>query len=319
MNSFRDIHSPNTGRSMKTGVAVLVLLAAGLGGCATLQKVSKSISEAFGAHPPKVTTTPPPAPAGASTVAPPPVVAPKAPPLKTIIAEQLEKGHYTVGRRQLGLFLRQHPNDRAAKDMWRQLTVNPDTLLGSRSRIHVVRPGETYASLAARYLGDASRFLVLARYNGAADPSVLQVGQRIRIPASAPAGEARPTVQGAVSNPQDSAARAAPPASVEQQALRLQKQGVALLGQGHRKQALDRMTRALDLDPHLKPSGPDAEALRSQVVATFHQRAIVLYRDQKLSQAIALWNRVLAIDPQYEPAIIYRARARELQSRLKQL
>jgi hypothetical protein len=46
---------------------------------------------------------------------------------------------------------------------------------------------------------------------------------------------------------------------------------------------------------------------------------VVLYRDQKLDQAIALWDHVLAIDPGYERATIYRARAIELQHRLKQI
>ena len=54
------------------------------------------------------------------------------------------------------------------------------------------------------------------------------------------------------------------------------------------------------------------------LVATFHQRAIVLYRDQQLDPAIALWDRVLAIDPGYEPATVYRTRALELKQRLKQ-
>jgi tetratricopeptide (TPR) repeat protein len=55
------------------------------------------------------------------------------------------------------------------------------------------------------------------------------------------------------------------------------------------------------------------------VLNNYHQRAIVLYRDQKLDQAIALWDHVLAIDPGYEAATVYRTRALELKHRLKQL
>ena len=68
----------------------------------------------------------------------------------------------------------------------------------------------------------------------------------------------------------------------------------------------------------MPPSGADARALRKQLVAVYHQRAIVLYRDQQLDQAISLWNRVLAIEPDFEPATVYRARALELKQRLKQ-
>ncbi|HTM29615.1 MAG TPA: LysM domain-containing protein, partial [Rhodanobacter sp.] len=59
-------------------------------------------------------------------------------------------------------------------------------------------------------------------------------------------------------------------------------------------------------------------ALRSQLLDSYHERAIVLYRDQQLDQAIVLWNRVLAIAPGYEPAVVYRARALELKQRLRQ-
>jgi tetratricopeptide (TPR) repeat protein len=55
------------------------------------------------------------------------------------------------------------------------------------------------------------------------------------------------------------------------------------------------------------------------LLGSYHERAVVLYRDQQLDQAIALWDHVLAIDPSYERAVIYRARAVELQQRLKQL
>jgi len=101
-------------------------------------------------------------------------------------------------------------------------------------------------------------------------------------------------------------------------ARRLQDESLALLHKGQRTQALERMDQALDVDPGLPPDGADAKALRKQLVSVYHQRAIVLYRDQQLDQAISLWNRVLAIEPDFEPATVYRARALELKQRLKQ-
>ena len=102
------------------------------------------------------------------------------------------------------------------------------------------------------------------------------------------------------------------------EARRLQSESVSLLGQGHKDQAHARLDQALAIDPRLKPAGTGATALRTQLLDSYHERAIVLYRDQQLDQAIALWDRVLAIAPDYEPAIVYRTRARELKQRLKQ-
>ena len=129
-------------------------------------------------------------------------------------------------------------------------------------------------------------------------------------------GAASETVVGGATTIAQDAAPAAEPSPDE--AKRLQRESVALFDQGYRQQALARLDKALTIEPGLQPSGTAAAALRKDLVTSFHQRAIVLYRDQKLDQAITLWNRVLAIDPNYEPALVYRTRALELKSRLKQ-
>lgn len=253
--------------------------------------------------------------------------------LATIVNDKLQHGDYAEGETALRRYLVQHPGDRPAQAILRQLTADPKQRLGRRSRAYVVRPGDSYSTLAARYLGDASLFLILARYNDSTNPSLLRVGQTVRLPlsaadvstpstatspdedgsdrraATATSGDATPTIL------QDTTPAEAPEAA----ATRLQKESVVLLEQGNKKQALARLDQALLIRPQLKPSGPKAISLRKDLVAAFHQRAIVLYRDQHLDQAIALWNRVLIIDPNYEPALIYRARALELKRRLKQL
>ena len=302
-------------RDCMTAVLMAGLLA-GLAGCAQMKSIKRSIGHAFGVHEPKVSVTKAPAPAH-SAPAPATVAAPVVP-LKTIVTRQLQNGHYATGKKQLHRYLQAHPEDRAARDLWRQLTVDPVRQLGSRSRIHVVQAGESYSSLAARYLGDADRFLVLALYNHADDPSELHVGQRIRIPVDAPGSTAARHGGGEVASSSPNASPAPAP-STEQEAVKLQQQSVSLYEKGRQAQALDRLGKALDLDPHLQSSGSQADTVRRQLLSRYHQRAIVLYRDQKLSQAIHLWDKILAIDPHYEPAIIYRARAHELQSRLKQL
>jgi tetratricopeptide (TPR) repeat protein len=304
-------YARNVAQGQRLGLLVLVgLLAIGLGGCAQLQQLKARMT---GHNKPAVTVTPAPAAAPVRTPAdeaPPPSLA-------SIINDQLQSGHYAEGERQLRRYLQVYPDDRAAQSVLRQLTVDPEEALGHASRPYVVRPGDSYSTLAARFLGDGGRFLILARYNDSADPSMLRVGQTLRVPASRLAAGTRP--EGPVQAPD---ATAAAPSSGDDsgtaRARHLQDESLALLHKGQHSQALERMDQALDVDPRLPPSGADAKALRKQLVSVYHQRAIVLYRDQQLDQAISLWNRVLAIEPDFEPATVYRARALELKQRLKQ-
>ncbi|HEV2539463.1 MAG TPA: LysM peptidoglycan-binding domain-containing protein [Frateuria sp.] len=300
VQNFRYVHSAQVRRALV--LASGVLLAGGLGGCAELKA-------RMGGH-----TAPAPAAASAPAPASPPPVTDEAPPpsLAAIVNQQLQLGHYAEGERQLRRFLQVNPDDRVAQALLRQLTADPEQALGHASREYVVQPGDSYSTLAARYLGDGGRFLILARYNRSANPSVLRAGQKLRLPASRLASAEVP--EGAAQEQHAAPASA----SNEARARRLQDESVALLHKGQRSQALERMDEALDADPGLPAAGADAQALRQQLVSVYHQRAIVLYRDQQLDQAISLWNRVLSIQPDFEPATVYRARALELKQRLKQ-
>ena len=290
---------------------LLALLAAA--GCAQMSKLKTRVGDQLSGHP-TATVTPaaangPTRTAGATSLA-------------AIVDDDLQVGRYAEGEQALHEYLRQHPGDRAAQALLHQLTVDPAQQLGRASRPYVVQPGDSYSTLAARYLGDSSQFVLLARYNGSNNPSLLRVGQTLRLPASAatatlPQEGASP--RGASAAAGNALAATAPTdASSAAQVRRLQKESAALLAQGQKAQALARMEQALTIDPQLKPAGVGPASLRKQVIAAYHQRAIVLYRDQQLDPAIALWDRVLAIDPNYEPAIAYRARALELKQRLKQ-
>ncbi|MEI7035893.1 LysM domain-containing protein [Fulvimonas yonginensis] len=282
----------------------LLLAAAGLGGCAQLHQLKQKIGE----HDRSPAVAPTPVPRTVERESPPPSLA-------SIVDDQLQLGHYAEGERQLRRYLQAYPDDHAAQALLQQLTADPEEALGRNSRPYVVRPGDSYSTLAARFLGDASRFLILARYNGSTNPSLLQAGQRLRLPA-------RPARLASATQPERAVQDqpAPPPEDTDNmaKARRLQDESLALLHKGQKAQALERMDEALDTDPRLPPAGADAMALRKQLVSVYHQRAIVLYRDQQLDEAIALWNRVLAIDPGFEPATVYRARALELKQRLKQ-
>lgn len=299
---------------------VTVFLAAmlGLAGCAQMKALRSKVEGS-----PTSTANPSAAPAERSVQAAD-TEAVRETSLTAIVRGDLQQGHYAAGEKALRQYLRQHPGDRAALAMLRQLTGDPVQMLGTPSGTYVVKAGDSYGSLAARYLGDANLFLVLARYNDSTNPSVLRAGQTLRMPASAKGAMS----QALAANGDDASSSdtlvvrpgvVSDTESPTTKAIRLQKESVALLGQGQKAQALARLGDALSLDPKLKPNGSEAASLRTQLLSSYHQRAIVLYRDQQLDPAIALWDQVLAIDPGYEPATIYRARALELKKRLMQL
>lgn len=307
MNMQIDIHALPPGASGRQprirAVLVAVALAAlGVGGCAPLRGGHSTVV----VTPSQSTTASSASAAGAS----------RQPSLAAIIRNQLQLGHYAEGETALRQYLKQHPGDRAAQAMLRQLTADPRQALGERWRAHVVQPGDSYSTLAGRYLGDPNRFLILARYNGSTNPSMLRAGETLHMPLSAAADTAAAGVMPAATMMPTAIVRGTESPAAE--ARRLQSESVSLLGQGHKDQALARLDQALAIDPQLKPAGTGATALRTQLLDSYHERAIVLYRDQQLDQAIALWDRVLTIAPDYEPAIVYRTRALELKQRLKQ-
>jgi len=58
------------------------------------------------------------------------------------------------------------------------------------STVHVVREGDDYWTLAAKYLGNGSRFELIRRANPGVNPDALQIGQKITIPKASVAGAA---------------------------------------------------------------------------------------------------------------------------------
>lgn len=304
------------GKRVLSALALLVLI--GIAGCAQVDKLKSRVGERLVPH--RSARFIPAVPAVKSGDS-------ASPALTTIINDQLQRGHYAEGERALRRHLARHPDDRAAQAMLRQLTVDPERMLGRSARNYIVRTDDSYSSLADRYLGDPSLFLVLARYNHSVNPSKLRKGETVRIPLAAARASTLPEVAAHSAENAGPTASATPStasslgADIEMpaaKATRLQRESLALLDQGHKDQALARMDQALRIDPHLQPSGSQAASLRQQLLATYHQRAIVLYRNQQLDPAIDLWDHVLAIDPDYERAVVYRERARELKQRLKQ-
>lgn len=83
--------------------------------------------------------------------------------------------------------------------------------------------------------------------------------------------------------------------------------------------ALKTLSKAVQLNPHLSQAKKQIADLKLSVVESYHKKAMVLYRKQELSQAIQIWDEILQIDPDFELAKQYKAKALELKRRIEQL
>lgn len=72
-------------------------------------------------------------------------------------------------------------------------------------------------------------------------------------------------------------------------------------------------------------SGTDLESnalftgTRSNVNEHYHQQALRLYRNQKLDEALLYWDRILAINPSDDLALVYKDRVKALKEKLESL
>ena len=220
----------------------------------------------------------------------------------------LQDGNLKQGRAGLVSVLKRNPANQTARSLLRQIDTDPKALLGEEYTLYTVRPGDTLGELADRLLGDAVSFLALARYNDIQRPKVLHVGQTLKIPVT----------QGRVAKPTAPAEQPAVEAAVEP--------AMAPAVVWKPTMEPDEAPTQVDADAASGESSaaPEAGAATASAadaarIAEYHQAAVVHFRNQELEEAIALWDRVLALDPGFEPAWGYRMRAQELKRRVEAL
>lgn len=275
------------------------------------------------------------------------------------IIEALQEGDVERAGLALDRFLEGEPGHRVARSLRGQLDADPQEELGSAYFSHTVKPGETLGQLARQYLGDANRFLILARYNDIDQPSRLLAGQRLRIPETAAreAPDARAErldeqlaalgggddeeaylraieadlEAGRYEEARDGIRRARTQTDSAPREQRLDKlerkadsrywarRGHEARDAGNADAALAAYDRALEANPGHDGAREAREELREQRKEALHAAAIRRYRNQDLAEAIALWDEALELDPGFEAARGYRLRALELQRRLERL
>jgi len=103
------------------------------------------------------------------------------------------------------------------------------------------------------------------------------------------------------------------------EAKRLFEKGKKEVAAGELESAYDSFTQVLVYDPDHEAARHEIDTIKPQLAEQLHKKAMLLYRQQDLDGAIAIWDRVLELNPNHELAIIYRARAVELKHRLERL
>lgn len=95
--------------------------------------------------------------------------------------------------------------------------------------------------------------------------------------------------------------------------------GISALHAGNEDKAFSYFEKTLKLQPNHTLARKQIVSIKSDVINSYHKKALQLFTKQKLLEAVENWDHVLEIDPSHELARLYRARALELQERLNNL
>lgn len=79
------------------------------------------------------------------------------------------------------------------------------------------------------------------------------------------------------------------------------------------------LQRAEKRHPSISYENENFTTLSEQLIHQFHKEAMLAFRQQRLAKSIELWGYVLALDSNNELAIVHKARAENLQKKLKNI
>ncbi|MCC6870465.1 MAG: LysM peptidoglycan-binding domain-containing protein [Burkholderiales bacterium] len=297
-------------------VAAVVLLAAG---CATPPP------EPAPAPAPQPVAPPPPPVVEAPKPAPPPV--PELTPAQakaqahklTIEAiTQLQNGDEPAAQKTLEDAFKLDPANDLAKKLTDQIKADPQKELGTVFFRYTVQRDDSLSKLAQQYLGDRYRFHILAKYNDIANPSKLAAGQVIKIPGRQPTAAARPPAATAPEPVDDEAAKAATPetSTPRSASVALMQQGAAYQKAGNLEGAYEAYREAAARDPANRDAAVQRDSTRNTLARRYERQAALAFQRQNLDDAIANWDRVLALEPNNQKAKLERERALDLRKKL---
>ncbi len=73
---------------------------------------------------------------------------------------------------------------------------------------------------------------------------------------------------------------------------------------------------ATDIDPGFTAASEAEARLKAELVQQLHEKALRQWRDREVTQAIRLWEQLLTVKPDFEPAAVYLERARAMAAKL---
>lgn len=232
----------------------------------------------------------------------------------------LDRGEPDSARGELEAALRLDPGNEVAKSLLWQLDADPDQALGRESFPYTVQPGDSLSKISKRFLGESSKFYLLARYNGIRVPGGLEVGQVLKIPGRKPGAGPAPRP---LPPPRPSAAPAPETGSgdteTEQAAERAYQSGLQALSAKSLEKAYDQFSQALKANPKHAGAAERMRQMRPALVETYYKNALSAFHKHDLDETIKYCNKALEIDPDNEKVKLRRTEALELQQRLKRL
>jgi len=195
------------------------------------------------------------------------------------VVARLERGDVKDAKKALEAMRKRDANDARAGVLLESITGDPQAMLGAKSFGYVAKPGDSFASLAQRFLGNRDKFYALARYNGIDNPSELAAGRPLRIPGeeprAAPPPKPRPAAPAATRPsakpiPAKPAAGSARPTANPARANQLRAQGLAALNRGQVDSAVVLLHQAVAANPGnatIKADLARAQRIRATVKA----------------------------------------------------
>jgi len=306
----------------------------------------------------------------------------------------LKLGSVDIAKNEFESALKKQPDNATAKKLLRQINLTVDEYFKDKpvTKSFISQPGDTFSTLAAKYLDDPLEFYILARFNNLENSSELVAGKIIKIPSVlvakkpqkiprkpvAPVNveynlakkyysqgryqsaiavleprvqsqqsdipsrdllvltytkyafylvdkanllEAQTVLEKAVVIQPDNRKLKSQLYIIEKQrnADRFYSEGIKSLKAGNNEKALEFFNKVAKLQPNHELAKKQIVKLEASVIDNLHKKAMTLYSNQELDDAIMNWDKVLKLNPKHELAKLYRQRAIELKVRLDKL
>ena len=219
------------------------------------------------------------------------------------ILDLLSGGDVAPAKVEAQALVAEQPDNREARVLLMEIEEDPKTLFGELSSDVTAKAGDTFASLAERYLRDGALAYALARYNGVNPPNQPTPGQTVQIPGSiaeGPRGEA--------------AARRREPAETRSSRSEPARQKPAGEKAAAEKPAAEKPAPDLAAPSSSEPAAPKpapaptpkhseplkpASAPRDPVkAASLRSNALVLMNKGDIDHAVELLRQAAALDPE---------------------